>query len=105
MKRVPPDRMDKAYDCALDYMKAGTKAEEGHQAAFRYDILPKLAKIKQPTLVIYGTGDKLLPYYKATLEYIPHAQGHIIEGADGRVLRLFPREWAETALEFLKQTV
>jgi len=72
-KRYPPDRMDKAYEFALDYMKAGTRAEEGHRACFGYDILPKLRKIKQPTLALCGDEDVCFQYHETTLKYIPHA--------------------------------
>ena len=52
IQRIPQDRMDKAYDFALDYMKTGSRAEAGHRAAFRYDTLSKLKKIRQPTLAV-----------------------------------------------------
>ena len=97
-----PNRLDKAYELALDYMKAGTRVGEGHQAAFRYNILPKLIKIKQPTLVIGGDNSILFPYYQATLDHIPHAHGHIIKGGTGMVLHLMPQAWGKAALEFLK---
>lgn len=102
MERIPENQMDKAYELALDYMKAGARVEEGHQAVFKYDILPKLAKIKQPTLALCGDKDSLLPYHQPTLAHIPHARSHIINGGNVQTPRLLPNEWAQAILQFLK---
>jgi len=101
MARYPNDRMDKAYEFALDYMKAGTRAEEGHRACFGYDILPKLRKIRQPTLAMCGNQDICFQYHETTLRGIPHAQPYIIEGGNAHAPRLFPQEWAKAAMKFL----
>jgi len=102
MERIPENQMDKAYELALDYMKAGPRVEEGHQAVFTYDILPKLAKIKQPTLALCGDKDSLFPYHQPTLKHIPHARSHIIKGGNVQTPRLLPNEWAQATLQFLK---
>lgn len=101
MERIPEDRMDAAYELALDYMKAGIRAEEGHRAAFSYDILPKLSMVNQPTLVMCGDKDLLFPHYENTLKCIPHAKGHVIKGGPAQTPRLFPQEWAQAVAEFL----
>ena len=93
--------MDKAYEYALEHMKAGPRVEEGHRAAFSYNILPKLEKIKQPTLVICGDKDLFFPYHEVTLKHIPHAESHIIEGGNVQTPRLLPQEWAQITLQFL----
>jgi pimeloyl-ACP methyl ester carboxylesterase len=81
MERIPQNQMDKAYE---------------------YDILPKLAKIKQPTLALCGDKDSLFPYHQPTLEHIPHARSHIIKGGNVQTPRLLPNEWARATLQFLK---
>jgi pimeloyl-ACP methyl ester carboxylesterase len=101
IKRYPPDKMDKAYEFALDYMKAGTRAEEGHRACFGYDILPKLRKIRQPTLALCGDQDVCFQYHETTLKNIPHAQSHIIKGGNSHTPRLLSQEWAQAAMTFL----
>lgn len=99
-KRIPGNQMDKAYEVALDYMKAGPRAEEGHRAAFSYEILPKLDKIRQPTLVIGGDKDVLFPYHEVTLRHIPHAQSYVIKGGTTQSPRLLPEQWAKATLQF-----
>ncbi len=100
MQRIPDD-MDKAYELALDCLKGGIRVEEGHRAAFRYDILPKLKKIKQPTLAICGDRDTLFPYHQATLKHIRHAESYVIRGGTTQAPRLLPQEWGQAVLQFL----
>jgi len=102
MERIPRDRINAAYDLALDFMKAGSRSEEGHRAALRYDIIPKLKKMKHRTLVVCGDKDLCYPYYETTLKLIPHAQGKIIKNGPAQTPRLFPEEWARVVLEFLR---
>ena len=103
IQRIPENQMDRAYELTLDYMKAAPRVEEGHRAAFSYEILPKLKKIKQPTLVLVGDKDVLFPYHEATLKHIPHAQSYLIRGGTAQTPRLFPQEWAQATLEFLRR--
>ena len=102
VQRIPQDQMDKAYEFALDYMKAAPRVEEGHRAAFSYEILPKLEKIKQPTLVLGGDKDVLFAYHEATLKHIPHAQSYVVKGGTTQMPRLLPQEWARATWQFLR---
>ncbi len=102
MERIPQDQMDKAYEYALDYVKAAPRVEEGHRAAFSYEILLKLEKITQPTLVLCGDKDVVFPHHEATLKHIPHAQSYVVKGGNAQTPRLLPREWAKVTLQFLR---
>lgn len=101
-ERIPSDQMEKAYELALEYMKAGTQSEDGHRAAFKYRILPKLERIKAPTLALCGSKDVLFKFHDATLKRIPHAQSFIIEDGNVQTPRLLPDQWAHAIAEFLK---
>ncbi len=102
IQRIPEDQLNKAYEFALDYMKAGARSEDGHQAAFRYEIISKIERIKQPTLVLGGDKDLLFQFHETTLKHIPHAQSYVIKGGTVQTPRLLPQEWVNAILQFLK---
>jgi pimeloyl-ACP methyl ester carboxylesterase len=104
LQRIPeghPDRMSIAYRCMLDYMKAGDRSEEMHQAIFRYDIYPKLDKVKQQALAMCGDEDRMFPVHEATLQHIPHAKNVTLPGASGWAPLLIPDRWGQPAYDFL----
>lgn len=92
------------YEIALEYLKAGTRGEEAHQASFRYDVLSRLPLVACPTLVLSGRKDMFIAKVEETVRSIPRARGAVIEGpATGvGIIRRRPEAFAEAVLNFLE---
>jgi pimeloyl-ACP methyl ester carboxylesterase len=90
-------------EMALEYLKAGPRGEEAHQASFRYDVLPKLPLIKCPTLVLSGRKDLFVSEVENIRKLIPRSKSLIIEGpgTGPAIIRRRPEAFAESLLSFL----
>ncbi|WP_435093588.1 alpha/beta fold hydrolase [Halorubrum sp. N11] len=77
-----PDLVDRIVDWRLagDATPSGREAQAGAVVAF--DATDRLDGISIPTLVLHGTGDRVLPVGNADLlaEHLPHATVERIEG-------------------------
>lgn len=86
----------------VNYMIAGARATDGHQAVLRYDIEPRLQLIKSLTLLISGTKDVFYDRLEATNSLIPRCRTEIIEGGHAFITLEAPEVLAEVILDFLK---
>jgi len=85
----------------IDYLKAGTRVEEGHRAVYVYDNYLKLPLIKCPTLLLYGDKDMSYPYLSLVKGLVPNNQVMVIKGGGDFILVQMPKEWAKSVLDFL----
>lgn len=85
---TPPDRWRDQYAACVAFLEEGIPVEE----------------ISQPTLIIHGTADRVVPVANAKLlaERIPHAQLRLFPGAGHNLMLEEPQLVAATILEFLK---
>ena len=75
------------------------------QALASFDTYDRLPQIKVPTLVIAGTGDKLLPVENSRIlaSRIPNAELVLLEGAGHGYMWEAADEANRTVLDFLKR--
>lgn len=74
---------------------------DGHQAAFRYDILPRLPLIASPTLLVKGTRDMVLGDFEKMRSLIPHVTTRVVEDAGVFFALEMPEVFARIVLEFV----
>ena len=91
------------YEITLEYLKAGVRGEEAHQASHLYDVRPMLPLIKCPTLVLSGRKDLFISEVENTKNLIPRSKSVIIEGpgTGPAIIRRRPEAFAEAVLDFL----
>lgn len=87
----------------VNYMMAGTRAEDAHHAIHRYDAETQLPLIKSPTLLMSGTRDTLFERLEATKSLIPRCRAMVIEGGGPLITLEMSDEFAQAILEFLKE--
>jgi pimeloyl-ACP methyl ester carboxylesterase len=71
-------------------LKSGERAEEAHEAVFKYDVKPRLPAIEAPVLLLYTKSDGfqdrleyLTPLIRRhKLEYIPGGSNVLMENPD-----------------------
>lgn len=99
----PRGSVEIIHEMALEYLKAGPRGEEAHQASFLYDVLPKLPLIKCPTLVLSGRKDLFVSEVENIKKLIPRSKSLIIEGlgTGPAIIRRRPEAFAENVLSFL----
>ena len=90
-------------EMALEYLKAGPRGEEAHQASHLYDVLSKLPLIKCPTLVLSGRYDLFVSEVENIRKLIPRSKSSIIEGpgTGPAIIRRRPEAFAESVISFL----
>lgn len=67
----------------------------------RYPLIKRLHDVQAPTLVIHGTGSKLLHAHQPCLDALPHGEGLVLPSAAMFTPRNAPEEWAKAVLAFL----
>jgi pimeloyl-ACP methyl ester carboxylesterase len=95
----PPEIVEERF---IEYVKAGPRGVEMHQAGRGYDPGPRLPLINCPTLVLSATHD---PFYSAAEEVkrlVPKSKLTIIENGPPWIDRIMPEEFANAILDFLK---
>jgi pimeloyl-ACP methyl ester carboxylesterase len=102
---VPRERVSLGFIALLDYLRAGF----GRTAmTFGYAIQDKLEErlpgVRQPTLVVRGQHDPVVPqrWAEEVSEHLPAGQLVVIEGASHAVNHHSPDELTRVVLEFLK---
>jgi pimeloyl-ACP methyl ester carboxylesterase len=98
-RELSPVSLDILQTAIIDYLKAGSRVEDGHKAAFIYDNYAKLPLIKCPTLLLYGNKDMLFPYHDLCHSLVPNNTIKIMEGSGAPIQ--MPQEWAQSVLDFL----
>ena len=87
---------------AVDALKAGALAAEGHRVVARYDVQAAVARIRCPVLLIGATAD---PYAYPALAHLcdalPHAHIERIEGGTVALPDQLPDEFAAAVERFL----
>lgn len=87
----------------VNYFLAGTRAEDVHQALFRYEMEKRLPLIKSPTLLIYGAKAPMSNKLEVTEKAIPSCKGtKFIEDVDAFIFYEKPEEMAKITLDFLQ---
>lgn len=67
---------------AHDYSHSNDYQRSVFRQIIKYDLSPKLHLIKVPTVIIWGSEDRVIPYVgKYLVENIPNARLHVIYGA------------------------
>lgn len=91
-------------EIVLEYLKAGVRGEEVHQASHLYDVRPKLPLIKCPTLVLSGRMDLFISTVEDAKKLIPRSRSFIIEGpgTGPAIIRRRPEAFAQAVLDFLQ---
>lgn len=100
----PNLRPESWHRSVVDYLVAGSHAEDAHHALFRHDVEPRLPLIKSPTLLISGTEDVFFDRLEATKKLIPRCRTKVIDGGGVVVSYERAEKFAEAILEFLKDS-
>jgi pimeloyl-ACP methyl ester carboxylesterase len=90
----------------LDVLRPRTRLLwQGAQEMIRSDFRSELARIKVPTLIIWGARDRLLPLPVADAlnESMPHSRLVVLSKSGHRPMLTQPQEFSEAVLEFLMQ--
>jgi pimeloyl-ACP methyl ester carboxylesterase len=98
----PPDRPELLEAFVLDALKVSGRMEEGHRAVAAYRMEERIAKIRQPTLILRATDDPFAAPHAAELKmHIPQARIVDIEGGMVPLPDQMPEAFAEAVLDFL----
>ena len=73
----------------------------GHNAAFRYDHIASLKKIRQRTLILTNTGDMIYENAKRTHEIRPDFDFAELEGGGADIIDQQSEAWVDAVVEFL----
>lgn len=99
----PEGRPDLLARFLLDALKAGEKAEEGHEACNAYRMEDKLDRIRCPTLVICGTEDPFsFPRLEQVARAISGSRAVPIPGGTVAVVDQMPGTFAAAIQGFLR---
>ena len=99
----PPVKMEMAQRATNAYMASdlGRRAGDSHRAKFAYDVGTRLAKIKQPVLLLYSERSGLFPNLEMTRKLLPGCPAKLIAGTPSFPSWEKPQEYAQAILEFL----
>lgn len=103
---VPRERLSLGFIALLDYLRAGfgrTALTFGY--AIQDELEERLPQVGQPTLVVRGQHDPVVPqsWAEEVNRLLPTSQLVVIEGAAHAVNHHSPEELTRVVLEFLKQ--
>jgi pimeloyl-ACP methyl ester carboxylesterase len=102
MRFYPPGRPDLLTRFVVDALKAGDRAERGHDTVWEYEMEPKLARVRAPALVLVGTDDPFAyPHARPLAERLPDSRMVEIPGGMVPLPDQLPREFADAVLAFL----
>ena len=101
----PDSNLELVQRSAIEYMKSslGTASGVSHRALFSYDIEPKLAQIKCPTLLMHGSGGPLFARQAAVRKLIPGCQEITLENTGSFPFWEKPEKVAKVMLDFLQK--
>lgn len=85
----------------MDSLETGPGVHDGHQAAWRYDILSTLPLVKCPVLALYNTSDEHMTDLSYTRQLLPQCQVATIEGGGAFLPREMPEKFAAVVNKFL----
>lgn len=102
---VPRERLSLGFIALLDYLRAGfgrTALTFGY--AIQDELEERLPHVRQPTLVVRGQHDPVVPlrWAEEVKQRLPTSQLVVIKGAAHAVNHNSPDELAQAVLEFLK---
>jgi pimeloyl-ACP methyl ester carboxylesterase len=87
----------------LDALKVSGRMEEGHRAVAAYRMEERIAKVRQPTLILRATGDPFAaPHAQELKMHIPQARIVDIEGGMVPLPDQMPEAFADAVLSFLE---
>jgi 2-hydroxy-6-oxonona-2,4-dienedioate hydrolase len=103
---VPRERLSLGFIALLDYLRAGlgrTALTFGY--AIQDEIEERLQGVRQPTLVVCGQHDPVVPqrWAEEVNRHLPTSHLVVIKGAAHAVNHNSPDELSQVVLEFLKQ--
>jgi len=100
----PKGRPDLLHRFVLDALRAGEKAEEGHQACNVYRMEETIGRIRCPTLVLCGTEDPFsYPRMALVARAIPGARTQVVPGGTVAMVDQMPEAFAAAILSFLRE--
>ena len=99
---APTASLETCQTSFVNYMIAGTRAEDAHQAVFRYESERRLPLIKSPTLLLSGSRDTFYDRLEATKSLIPRCRTMVIEGGGAFIALDMPEEFAQAIIDFMK---
>ena len=78
-----PETVEQILDWRLEQDAGDVAREAQGVAGINFDVSDRLGEIELPTLVLHGTGDRVLPVEngRRIAEALPHAQLELLEGA------------------------
>jgi pimeloyl-ACP methyl ester carboxylesterase len=85
----------------IEYIKAGTRGEEGHWAGGNYNSKYRLPLITRPTLIIDAPGYPLHSRSNIVQKMIPNSKFVTIENGPMYLDRAMPKEVAKAILDFM----
>lgn len=74
----------------------------GHNAAFNYDLLPRLRAIQQPALLLTNTGEDLYGHTRRAREVRPDLPYVELIGGTHHIVDEQPEAWSAAVIEFLR---
>jgi pimeloyl-ACP methyl ester carboxylesterase len=99
----PADRPELLEAFVLDALKVSGRMEEGHRAVAAYRMEERIAKIRQPTLILRATDDPFAaPHAQDLKAHIPQARIVAIEGGMVPLPEQLPEAFAGAVLSFLE---
>ncbi|WP_077000736.1 alpha/beta fold hydrolase [Variovorax sp. KK3] len=98
----PRDRPELLEAFVLDALKVSSRMEEGHRAVASYRMEDRVAKVRQPTLILRATDDPFAaPHAAEFLAHVPHARIVDIAGGMVPLPDQMPAAFATAVLDFL----
>lgn len=102
MHFYPPGRPDLLTRFVIDALKAGERAVGGHHVVWEYEMEPKLAQVRAPTLVLSATDDHFVyPHARMLADRLRDSRMVEIPGGMVPLPDQLPREFADAVLAFL----
>ena len=99
----PAERPELLEAFVLDALKVSGRMEEGHRAVAAYRMEERIAKVRQPTLILRATGDPFAaPHAQELKAHIQQARIVDIEGGMVPLPEQMPEAFADAVLSFLE---
>lgn len=100
--RPPSENIDPAVTQQRQRNRANARRLISARAAFDPELQEQLAAVQAPTLVLWGSEDRMIfpSQAKYFVEAIPNAQLHVIEGAPHVLSAAVPEEFLAAVFEF-----
>ncbi len=92
------------YPAFIASLIPGERLHDGHNAAFRYNKIPKLPLIKSPTLLIKGSNDDFVGDIEYTKTLMQNCETLLLEGGGVLMGYEIPEKFSQVIIDFLGRT-